>query len=165
MGVGRSVGEEVGLIPGHRNDGSVDILDGLPEPIELWIVEPGEHSAHQIVTNNLDVGQNLPSSVADPDEDHAAVVRVADALDEPALLHPVDQASGVRIGHVKQLRDAAHRQLAVAIQHRHQMKVAHRDALPDQPLAGDTAELANRRAKLPDDGIDEGRPFARRDSS
>ena len=165
MGVGLGVGEQVGFLPGDRNDRRIDVLDGLPETLELSIVEPGEHSPHQVVTNDLDVGQNLPSALADPDEDHAAIVRVADTLDEPALLHPVDEAGGVRIGDVEQLRDAAHRQLPVAIQHRHQVEVAHRDALADQPFAGDTAKFANRRTELPDDGIDEGRPLPGRDSS
>ncbi len=165
MGVGRGVGEEVGLVAGHRNDRGVDVLGSVAEPLELRVVEPGKDSAHQIVTDDLDVGQNLPSLVADPDEDHAPVIRMAEALHEAALLHPVDQAGGVRIGHVKQLRDAAHRQLPVAIQHRHEMKVAHRDALPDQPFAGNTAEFANQRPKLPHDGIHEGRPLVRQDSS
>jgi hypothetical protein len=157
--------EEVRLVPGDGQDGPVDVLNGPPESIELPIVESGEHATHQIVTDHLDVGQNLASALADPDEDHAAVVRAAEALDEATFLHPVDEAGGVRIGDVEQFGDPAHGQLAVAIQHRHQVEVTHRDALPDQPLAGDTTELANGRTKLADDGIDEGRPLTRRDSS
>ena len=52
----------------------------------------------------------------DPDQDDPAVVRDADALDEPALLHPVDEPGGVRERHVQQVRQPAHRHLAVALE-------------------------------------------------
>ena len=41
---------------------------------------------------------------------------VAAALDEAALLHPVDDAGGARLGHVERLGEAAHRERAVDVE-------------------------------------------------
>ena len=162
MGMRVGMGEKVRLIRDDGRQCGVDVVDGQAQPVQLGRIEPPEDLAHQVVTHDLHVGQNLPSSLAHPNQHDSAIIRIAKSFDEPALLHSVDQAGGIRVRDIEQLGDATHRQLAMAIQHRHEVEMAHRDAVPDQPLAGHAAELAERGAKLAHDGIDEGRrPFAR----
>ncbi len=151
------VRENAGLLCGDLGDDRPDIVQCESEPLEPRGVEPAEDANHEVVTQDLDVRQDLATAVADPDQDHAAILRMSDALDEAVLLHPIDEPSRIRVRHAEKLGDPAHRQLAVAIEHRHQVEMAHRDAVPDEPLAAHAAQLAQRRAKLGDDSVDERR--------
>jgi hypothetical protein len=150
----RFVGRDVG-------DDRRDIVQREGEALQLRGVEAAEDAHDEVVTQHLDVGQDLATAVADPDQDDPAVVRTPDTLDEAVLLHPIDQPGGVRIRHAQELGDTAHRKLAVAVQHRHHVEVSHRHAMPDEPLAAHAAQLAQRRAKLGDDAVDEGGAVSR----
>jgi F420-dependent oxidoreductase-like protein len=165
VGVRVVVGKHGGIVRCDGRDRGSDVPNGAGEAIELAVIEPAQHPTHEIVTQDLDVRENLPSLVADTDEHDTAVVRMTKPLHEAALLHPVDEARGVGIGHVEQLRDPAHRQVAVAIKHRHHVEVAHREAVPDEPFARDATKLAERRPKLAHDGVDRAGAVLARNSS
>jgi F420-dependent oxidoreductase-like protein len=136
-------------------NGRPDIVQRQSETLQPRRVEPAEDAHDEVITQDLDVGQDLAAPLADADEDHAAVLRMPDALDEAPLFHPVDEAGGIRIRHVEELGDPAHGKLAVAVEHRHEVKVGHGHAVADEPLAAHAAHLTQRRAKLRDDGLDE----------
>ena len=53
------------------------------------------------------------------------------ALDEAALLHPVDEPGGVRERDVEQVGQPAHRHLAVVLEQVHDVELGHADAEPD----------------------------------
>jgi hypothetical protein len=80
--------------------------------------------------------------IADANEHDAPIVRMSYPLDEAALFHAVDETGRVRIRDVEELRDPAHRQIAVALEHRHHVEMAHRHPVPDEALTGDAAQFA-----------------------
>jgi F420-dependent oxidoreductase-like protein len=157
--------EQGRVIHGDCGKRRLDVAHCPCQPIQLAVVELGEDTPHEIVSHDLHVGQNLPPPFADADEHDTSVLRVADAFDETAFLHAVDEAGRVRVGDVEELGDPAHRQLAMAVEHRHEMEVTHRDSVPDEALARDATQLAERRPKLRDDGVDDLQPVWSGDSS
>ena len=76
----------------------------------------------------------------DADEDDAPVVGHADALDEPSLLHPVDDPGGVAERDVEQLGEPAHRQVAVVLEQPHDVHVGHAHAGLDEAARTGAAE-------------------------
>ena len=153
MGVG--VREDARFLGRDFGDHRTDVLKRPREPLEACQVEPAQDAEDDVVADDLDVGEDLATPVADPDQDHPAILRMPDALDEPMLLHPVDEARGVRVRDAQELGDAAHGQLAVAVEHGHEVQVRHRDAVAEEPFAADAAQFAQRRAKLGDDPFNE----------
>jgi len=155
------VREDPGFVRRDFGDDRGDVVERRGQPLELSGVEPAHDAHDEVVAQDFDVGQDLATAIADPDEDDTAIVRMPDPLDEAVLLHPIDQPGGVRIRHAEELGDTAHRKLAVAVQHRHHVEVSHRYAMPDESLAAHAAQLAQRGAKLGDDAIDEGGAVSR----
>jgi hypothetical protein len=152
-----SVREERRFVRRDFGDDRADVVEREREAFQPRGVEPAEDPDDKIVAEDLDVAQDLAAAVADPNEDDAPVLGMANALDEAVLLHPVDEAGGVRIGDAEELGDPAHGQLAVAIEHRHEVEMTHRHAVSNEPLAAHAAQLAERGAKLGDDVGDERR--------
>jgi hypothetical protein len=90
------------------------------------------------------------------DDDDAAICAVPQALDEPALLHPVDDPGCVRIGHAEQIRQAGHRQRSVLLQDPERLQVRHADALPVQPPGDCAALMAGDDGGPDEDLVDQG---------
>jgi hypothetical protein len=76
-------------------------------------------------------------------EHDAPVVGVADALDEAALLHPVEEAGGVRHADPQPRRKPAHRQRPVLLQNPQDLEMRQADAAVVHTL-GDRAAVAAR---------------------
>ena len=103
-------------LEGGGDDGALDEL-GLVHEIEAGLRGPHEH---------------------DP-----PVVRDADALDEPALLHAVDDPGGARHRGVQDLGQAAHGHGIVVPEQREHVEMGHADAQPHESLRARTAERAD----------------------
>ena len=121
-------------------------------PASWVVVELVEDPLDDLGPQDLDVLEHLASGVGDPDEDDPAIARDADPFDEPALLDAIDEAGRGRERDVEHVGEAAHRQLAVALEQVHDVELGHADAEADEPLAADALELAHRRPEVGDDG-------------
>ena len=99
-----------------------------------------EDRLEPILLDGLDLLEGLDATIGDPDEDDAAIVRHADPLDEASLLHPVDDAGRVAERHVEQLRQAAHRQVAVVLEQPHDVHMGHADPGLDEATGARAAE-------------------------
>jgi F420-dependent oxidoreductase-like protein len=147
--------EDARFVRGDFRDSRTDVVEREGEALQPGRVEPAQDAHDEVVAQDLDVGQDLAAAVADADQHDAAIIGIPAAFHEPVLLHAIDESGRVRVRNAEELGDPAHGQLAVAVEHRHEVKVGHGHAPPDEPLAAHTAQLAQRRAKLGDDAVDE----------
>src|SRR3954453_12296454 len=135
VGSGRRVrmgGEERDAQGGHR----------CRDPFELGRIDLVEDLAHDLRSRCLDVLERLATDGRDTDEDDPAILGNPDALDETALFDPIDEPGRGRVEHVEHLREAAHRDLAVALEQVHDVQLGHADAETNKALAADTLEFA-----------------------
>src|SRR5439155_11862026 len=130
-----------------------DVLERLDEVAELDVVEAGNDALEHLVLEDLDVGEHLPAGVGASHEHDPAVVGDPDPLDEAALLEPVDDARRVRERDVEHVGEAAHRHLAMALEHRHDVEVGEARVGPAHAIAAHAAQLPERCAQLGDDRL------------
>ncbi len=131
--------------------GLADVGQGAGHALQLGGLEATQDRLQQIAAQHVRVVEHLPAVIGEGDEHQSTVVRDADPLDEATLGHAVDETGGVRKTDVEHLRQAAHGQLAVSLEHPHHVEVAHAHAGAHQLLAADAAKLADRGADVGDD--------------
>ena len=87
------------------------------------------------------------------DQHDPTVVALASPLDEPALVHPVDDPGRARDRHVERLGELAHRQRAVGLEHRQDVQVdeAERAAQPGRnaPMRSRGFQAVSSSSKAP----------------
>jgi hypothetical protein len=140
------------IIRERPREGDTEIGHGGSHGRKLRFVELVEDAPDDPLAQDLDVIEHLASGDGDPNEHDPAVARDADAFHEPSLLDAIDEAGRGRQRDVEHLGQAAHRELAVTLEHVHHMELRHADAEPDEPFAADTLELAHRRLEIGHDG-------------
>ena len=144
-------------------DGRIDrrakVGDGLSDAEQLVRVEPAEHRPEDLIAEGIDFAEQLLTGFGHPDHHHAAILGHPVTLDEATFGHPVDQAGGIRVRHVQDIRQLAHRHLAVALDRVHDVDLGHAHALAQEPFARGALELGHGRPKIGDDGGREVRPW------
>ena len=118
---------------------------------ELALIQTAQDPVDHVFLEQLDVMERLAPRVGELDMDDAAVVGDAGPLDEPTFLDAINEAGRVRHRHAEQFRDAAHRHRAVAVEHRHQVKMRHAHVRAVHPLAAQAAQFGKRLAEVGDD--------------
>ena len=153
VGAARDLGEALGVAGelGFHRGGQVGHRHG--EPVELLRVEPPECAHQDVVLDELHLVHEVEARLRRPDEDHAPVVGDADALDEPALLHPVDDPGRVRHRGVQDVGQVAHGHRVVVAQQRQDVKMGHADAEPDEPLGSGAAQDADTPGEIGKDRL------------
>ena len=126
MFVGRAEGlGPVGL--DEARDGLVHVVEALREPLELCWIQPAEDLLEHVAPQDFELVELGLAGLREADQHDPTVFVDADALDEAAVGHPVDESGRVGEGDVEQVGDAAHRGLAVARQEAHHVEMGHAD--------------------------------------
>jgi hypothetical protein len=105
----------------------------------------------------LGLGQCPEAGRGRLDEHEPTIVGHARALDEPVLLHPIDDPGRIRDGHADELCEAAHRHRAVVLEQPQDMQLAHAHVALDEAAHRVAAQLTNPRPDFCQDGLG-GRP-------
>ena len=137
------------------DDGGSQVADRAVDSGQLLRGQTLEDRSHPVLLERLDLVALTSALGRRPDDHNAAVIGNPEPLDEAALLHPVDQAGRVADGHVQQVGEVAHRELAVMLEHPQNVEVRHADPGLDHAARAGTAQAADHRVKLIDDGVDE----------
>jgi len=146
-----------GRVPALREDGQrhvTHIGHGPGESFLAWSVEPADDLGHEVFLEQLGLAQGLPTAIADSDQDNAAVVGDANPVHEAALLHSVHDSGRARHGHVEDLGQPAHREVAVLLEDPHQVEVGHADPGTNEPDPGHAPELPDRAHEFGEDLAD-----------
>ena len=98
-----------------RIDGGTKVGDGSGDPKQLAGFEPPEDGPEDLVAEGVDFLEEPFASFGYPNQDDPPIRGHAIPLDQAAFLHPVDEAGGVRIRHVQDIGQLAHRHVAVAL--------------------------------------------------
>ncbi len=134
---------------GHLRFGCCPKLrHGEREPVELVGVKPGQCARHQLASDQLHLVNKVETLLRGLDQDDAPVIGDADALNEPSLLHPVNDTGCVGEGHIEDVCKPSHRHGVVVAQQRQNVKMGHADAKPNQPLGPGAARGAQDAAKV-----------------
>src|SRR5947208_40010 len=83
---------------------------------QLTLVETAEDLRESLAASLNDGGEHRGRRRSGMDDDHPSIVGVVPALDEPAPLHPVDDARRARDGNLEELCETAHGQRTVRIE-------------------------------------------------
>src|SRR6185295_8495102 len=130
------------------------------EALELLVAELGEQGGESQAATLADVLEQLPTTLAGMDEDHAAVLAVAPPLNQASGFHPVDDAGDACDGDVELLGESAHGHRAGGLQERKDVEVDEADRalmpllkrgdeLPRVPHRELVDDLANQGALRP----------------
>jgi hypothetical protein len=123
-----------------RPDRFTEVGDPVHEAKELVGVESVEQRPQHLVAPAVEI-LDCPGSLRRLLDGHDATVSpVAQALHEPALLHPIHDPRGIRHGHAEQVRQARHGLRPVILQYPERLQVRHADAVQ--------VETPGRRAAL-----------------
>src|SRR6185437_8097311 len=98
--------------PDLLDDGLAKVADRRVDALELRRLQAAENRPHPVLLQGLDLVTDPGPFLGRADDDDPAVRRDADAVDETALRHPVDETRGVAQGDVEQLGEARHREVA-----------------------------------------------------
>ena len=123
-------------------------------PVELAGIEAGHRRREDVAADELRLVDEVDPGDGEADEDHAAVVGDARALDEAPLLHAVDDPGGVRHRGVEDLGQAAHGHRLVVAEQRQHVEMGHADAELHEPLRPGTPERARGSADVGDDRLE-----------
>jgi hypothetical protein len=112
-----------------------------------------EDGLKPVLLQRLRLLQCVQALGSDPDEDHAAIVGHAHALDEAPLLHPVHDPRGVAERDVEELGEAAHREVTVMLEQPHHVHVRHAHAGLHQTARAGAAESRDHVVEALDDPL------------
>ena len=136
-----------------RFDGDPKVLHGAGDVVQLVLVDPSEDPSEDVIAERLGVFEHRDPRGAHVDQDDPAILRDTSAGHESALLHPIHQAGRVRDGDIEDFGQAAHRHLAVTLQHVQDVQLGHADALTEEALATDALQLHHRRPEVGHDAV------------
>ena len=123
-------------------------VEASGQAVELRRIEPADRADDDLALHQLGLVDEGEAGRGGPDEDDAAVVGHADALDEALLLHAVDDPGGARHRGVEDLGQAAHRHRVVVTQQREHVEMGHADPEPNQALRSRAAKGADGPAEV-----------------
>src|SRR4051812_23173958 len=153
---GLIVGSVFGALPDHLGAGLAQGPVALEQPPQLVVGESRDEDGEACSASLVEGSEGVATSLGDAHEDDPAILEVVDPLDEPALLHAVDDSGRAGDGHVERLGEAAHLEGAVRVEEDQdvEMRKADRTLVPalergDELSRMPRAELVDR---LPDEG-------------
>ena len=92
-----------------RVDGFAKRRNRVLDATKLRYRQPLQDRAQEVVAERIDLAEHRFPGGGDPDQHDPAIGGDAIALDEPALLEPVDQAGGIGERDVELVGEVAHR--------------------------------------------------------
>jgi len=107
------------------HDGLADVIECGHDPLKLRLVQLAQDRLDPVLLDGLDLLEGPQSAGREVDEDDPPVVGHPDPLDEPALLHAIDDARGVAERHVKEFGNVAHREVTVMLEEPHDVHMGH----------------------------------------
>ena len=123
--------------------------------------EVAEDRPEPFATVGLGLGQRSKAGRRRLDEDEATVVGDARTLDEPMLLHAIDDPRRVRERDPDELGQPAHRHRAVVLEQPQDVELAHAHMALDELAHGVAAQLADPAVDFCQDGFDRRGPGLR----